>query len=110
MRDATPISASLTGGWTVAGIGTFELWEKSHPLSVTTHNVAFLALCIVFFVVPVIFFVVGRQVMHFRVRDIFSATYWRAFGNVALRGLCWLAGGAVFGIPFLFIMEKLLAI
>ena len=110
MRDATPLSAALTGGWTVAGMGTFELWENSHTLDVTTHNVAFLALCIVFFVVPVIFFVVGRQVMHFRLRDIFGAAYWRAFCNVALRGLCWLAGSAVLGIPFLFIMEKLLAI
>jgi hypothetical protein len=110
MRDATPVSAALTGGWTVIGMGTFELWEKSHPLDVTTHNVAFLALGIVFFFVPVVFFVIGPQVMHFGVRDIVSATYWRAFGKVALRGFCWLGGGAALGIPYFFIMEKLLAI
>jgi len=110
MRDATPKSAALTGGWTTIGMGTFELWEKSHPLGVTTHNVAFLALGLVFFFVPVVLFVFGPQVMRFRIRDIFTATYWRAFGNVALRGLCWLAGGAAFGIPYFFIVEKLLAI
>lgn len=62
-------------------MGTFEIWEKHHPLGVVAHNLVFLSLAVLFFVVPVVLFVFGRQVMHFKFRDVFTNAYWRAVGH-----------------------------
>ena len=107
---ATRLTAALTGAWTTLGVGTFEIWEKHHSLETTAHNVAFLAIAVVFFFVPCFLFVIGPRSVRFGIRDIVTREYWVDFGQVGIRMVCWLVGGAVFGFVYFPLLEWLNAI
>ena len=106
--EATRTTAALTGAWTVLGVGSLEIWEKGHPLDVMTHNIVFLAMGTVFFLVPVFLFVIGPQKMNGL--NAFSRDHWGNSSQVAIRMLCWFLGAAAFGMPALALLERLFAI
>ena len=106
----TRLTAALTGAWTTLGIGTFEIWEKHHPLGTMAHNIAFLSIAVAFFFVPCFLFVIGPQSMRFGIRDILTKEYWVDFRQVAIRMVCWLVGGGLFGVVYFPLLEWLNAI
>ncbi len=105
--EATPRNAALTGAWTALGMVTFEAWEAGHKLDVMTHNVIFVTLSVIFFIGPVLLFVIGRQNIRFDLAYPFSREYWAEFPKVMLRMLCWFLGAAAFGFPYSYFLSSI---
>jgi hypothetical protein len=58
-----------------------------------------LALAFLFFL-PVLLFVVGLDHLGFGTKAMLSRAYWHSMREVAMRGICWLAGA---GLAFAFL-------
>ncbi len=106
---ATKLTAALSGAWTILGMGTYIAWADHRTLDAVTYTVSFFVAGAVFFFVPCFLFVAGPQWLKFGIRDTFTANYWRAFGQVGIRALCWFFGGGAFGVVYMPLLERLYA-
>jgi hypothetical protein len=106
---ATKVTAALAGAWTILGMSTYVTWADHQALGATAHTVGFFLAGLLFLFVPCILFVAGSQWLKFGIRDTFRADYWKAFGQVGVRGLCWFFGGAAFGVVYVPLLERLYA-
>jgi hypothetical protein len=78
-------------------------------LDVTSHNIGIVIAGLVFLFIPCVLFVAGPQWMRFGIRDTFTTEYWRAFGQVGIRGVCWFLGAVAFGVLYWPLLEWLYA-
>jgi hypothetical protein len=98
--SATPLTALLTGAWTVSGMSFGGWLEAAFPPSPIWHNVLFACNALAFFFIPCFIFVVGEDISEMRSNTPFSNRYWSAMRRIAFRMLCWLLGGALVGAIF----------
>jgi len=108
---ATQLTATITGMWTVLGMGTVGVLMKGRDLDVLTHNIIVLSAAAVFLFVPGLLFVIGRHNIRFGFRYVFSREYWEEYRQelprILFRMLCWFLGGGAFGIVYSLLLESL---
>ena len=93
--QATKFTALLSG--TVLGIGmpTIETVGQTVGLSPSAQNLAFLAGLVFLFFGPVLIFVAGTDHLSLKSKEVLKSDYWVSLGQVALRSVFWLVGGAL---------------
>ena len=90
-------------------MSSFGTFEANFPLSGTAHNVGFLLSSIIFLFIPGFLFVVGPRYFSFGVSDVASREYWKSFGGVGMRMLCWFLGAGAAGLLYS-LVEQIIAI
>ena len=74
---------------------TVEAVGQSVGLSQNAQNLAFVFALIFLFFVPVLVFVVGREHLSIKSREMLKHSYWGSLGQVAFRSVFWLVGGGL---------------
>jgi hypothetical protein len=105
--EPTNKTASLAGAWSAFGFVPLELLINHRALSVLEQNLYWLCGFIVFLIVPMIYFVVGRN------NAPTSRTWFLDPGQraqrliIAKRGFCWLVSAGLVGSIWSLILSVL---
>jgi hypothetical protein len=95
--EPTNKTAALAGAWSVFGLVPLEQWMNHSALSALEQNLYWICGCVVFLIVPAIYFVVGRKNAPTS-RTWFLDPDQRAQRLViAKRGFCWLVSAGFVG-------------
>ena|SRR2546425_4922281 len=86
--------------WVAGGMSALERWQPSHSHDGYATRLLDLAAMVIFFLIPVAFFVVGRERLRSGFMAAFTKAYWQEYPAVCLRMACWFLG--VFLIWLLF--------
>lgn len=108
--EATPTSAVFAGVWLVLGTVLRQSLEQAFSLGTLTSDFAFLAFAIAFFFVPGYLFVFGTHDVPLMRRNAFNRTYWKAFGALAVRLVCWFLGAWGFSLIYELVLNRANAI
>jgi hypothetical protein len=97
--SATRKTAACSGAGLALGLAAYDQVVSLFQLPETYATFLLIAVLVLLFFVPVVLFVSGTEFFAFGWRDIASGHYWREFGQLFIRALCWLAGaGAAWAI------------
>jgi hypothetical protein len=92
-------TAAIAGAWAALGFVSYDAWDKAHP---TTHNFLrsslFLLMIVVFFLVPFIYFVLGRGSAPFSHTWFLDPVQRARYGVIAKRMFTWFVGALVAGM------------
>ena len=88
----TPSTAALSGAITAVGMEAIEPLQ-SLGTTLLWKNTAFLICAAIFFVIPAVFLVFGRE--QTGLRRLLEQGYLKAEGPRMLRGFCWFTGGGL---------------
>jgi hypothetical protein len=89
-------ATALTSGLLLGiAIPVLEFLLKSLGTSAQARNFIFLIFLCIFFVGPVLLFVVGTQYFRFGWRELVGKLYWSELWQVSIRALHWLIGAGL---------------
>jgi hypothetical protein len=87
---ATCKNAALAGAWSGSGLSIVETLLNSKEVNASVHNVFSLIYGLVFFVIPVMLFVIGVKNIRFGLRYSLSKEAWEEYPKIVLRLFSWL--------------------
>jgi hypothetical protein len=96
--EPTYRTAAIAGMWSSIGLASFEAWiERAQFGSVLTYNLMWLSGAAVFFFLPVLFFVIGRNTGAFGRTWILDPKERAEYWIVVKRMLVWFVSAGVAG-------------
>ena len=97
---ATYKTAILAGAWSSLGLCTAEAALGDYEVSAFVHNMVFLVLAVIFFFVPVLIYVVGREHLKFSFHYSFSKEYFSALPSIWLRMFTWFLSAGIVAVLY----------
>lgn len=90
-------TAALAGVWCVFGIVPFEHWVEQQHMSTLGQSIAWLVAAAIFFFVPFLYFVVGRDNEPFSGSWFLDPEQRARYSVITMRMLCWFFSAAICG-------------